>query len=243
VKEDEATVHAAESAAEFVQIVSAHLSGSVFRGQADAAWSLTPKIDRQPRFRSGVGRSPDFRATIERVIFEEFLLLGRPHLASWPLTRWELLAIAQHHGLPTRLLDWTPSALAALYFAVEASNDDRDCAVWSFQYCGVPLDTDATPDPLAVDRVTLYYPPHVAPRIAAQGGVFTVHPRGFEDWEDPWAGPIAKVVVPAGSRVKIRRELLTLGVHRAALFPDLDGICDYIRRLMGGVDDEPAGLF
>ena len=112
----------------FVEIVETECGGGgwVFRGQSDANWRLLPAIARrEPRV--------DPRAA-EEALFRELKLRLPSVYASPPESDWDLLALIQHHGAPTRLLDWTRSPLTALWFAVSSRARDLDApdaAVWA----------------------------------------------------------------------------------------------------------------
>ena len=102
--------------AEFVAFISdeCYEPGWIFRGQRSASWGLVPGLYRQ--WRDGSTEQAHHHQLEERLLFR-FKLEARPYLTIEPDNDWEWLALAQHHGLPTRFLDWTRSPLVALYFA------------------------------------------------------------------------------------------------------------------------------
>jgi len=221
--------HAEYSASTVAEFVLLLLHGEkvwhFYRGQREASWELEPVIDR-------VGHGALTRFDHERLMFEEFKRRAVAFLGSRPADDWEFLALARHHGLPTRLLDWTENPMAALFFAVEEPST-ADSAVWCYVHVGLGkprLDASAT-GPLAIERLTLYEPPHLHARIAVQSSLFTAHPASWKAAPDPWSGRLARVTIPGAARPVIRHELFRLGVHRAALFPDLENAASHISRV------------
>lgn len=99
----------------------------VFRGQADARWPLRTSLERATDPRK------DSLCSGENDLIDVFK--GRAHqfLASTPSQEDDLewLALMQHHGAPTRLLDFTRSPYVALFFALEAAPVCSHSAVWA----------------------------------------------------------------------------------------------------------------
>ncbi|HEX8876513.1 MAG TPA: FRG domain-containing protein [Phycisphaerales bacterium] len=218
------------------------LSGVLYRGQP-AKHDLQPKVARPYS-----GRTPpeiQERASpieIESFVFQSFLqqAVGVLDHQSLPSDKWEQLALAQHHGLPTRLLDWTTNALVALFFAV--SNDRSNSEVFRLHRSKSMMIDPQDRDPFSLHRIVVYAPRHISARIRAQQGLFTVHgldrsrnrhipiSRSFDPAGDE-APNVDYVVVRTEFFEQIRRDLQRCGVDGSTLFPDLDGISRHLTSL------------
>jgi len=104
----------------------------IYRGASDADAPLLTSLDRL-----GGTSPPHSKADLEEHILRNFIRYSRPYLGTEPLDDWELLVSAQHHGVPTRLLDWTYSPLVAAFFATRPTKDERDRAVWRLDWQAV----------------------------------------------------------------------------------------------------------
>jgi len=188
----------------------------VYRGVKSAEYELIPKIGR--RTRDGQPLS----VAGEKYVLKLFKQRSVPHLTRMPADEWEWLSLAQHHGLPTRLLDWTRNPLVALYFAI-AEPHHGDAAVYAYRSTTY-LQLDKHPDPFKVERVARVIPSHVSTRIAVQSGLFTVHPEPTK----PFSANVTKFIVAGVKRRQIKKGLSRLGVDTGSMFPDIDGIARHI---------------
>ena len=124
------------SAAELHDLASSYArTHPIFRGVSDASYELLSRFGRSiiknKEFRE---KSPDFSYVVdsrkEKAILTDFINQSAPYLTFDPANEWEWLAIAQHHGLPTRMMDWTKNPLVAAYFATTHNRSLSDSAIY-----------------------------------------------------------------------------------------------------------------
>jgi hypothetical protein len=214
----------------------------VFRGLGDHQFKLIPSI----------GRHPTYAPTQEMAVLELFKRRMPEFLQDSDLSALDRLAMAQHHGIPTRLLDWTTNPLVAAYFAVTSSPgprtvrlvrpggrlEKRDIAATP-QPTEIParlvatkaraaMSLAATDDPFAIDQIRLWWPRSVTRRIPNQAGLFSVHPNPSEPWEAPLREEDHVFDIPGPMRAFFRRKLFYLGVDPQRIMGGLDGLGERI---------------
>jgi hypothetical protein len=128
---------------DLLELVSGKSDGSwVFRGQGDKTWGLRPKIGR-PDICGDAG----YRQADERVLFDDFRREARRFEHGYEFETLDWLALAQHFGLPTRLLDWTTNPLTATWFAVANEAVNADARIHMLRYAPHSLSSSIV-DPL-----------------------------------------------------------------------------------------------
>jgi hypothetical protein len=188
---------------------------TIYRGQSNADWELVPKAGREP-----------FNQINDKSAIEYFKDNSLPFLDITPENNWEWLAFAQHHGVPTRLLDWTKNPMIAVFFAV-AFDEDCDAAVFKFKYNNYALTEKE--DPFDFKSVTVYRPRSITKRIIAQQGLFTIHPIPSKSFSKaPAKGTLEKIVIDKEYRKKLKFELHRYGYNHFSVFQDLQGLSEYI---------------
>ncbi len=213
-----------------------------FRGQADRAWPGTSSLWRHL---TRVGVKPNWWERQERRSVEEFQEKAHHYLRHVPpsgdMLRW--LALMQHHGAPTRLIDFTWSPYVAAFFALEGATGDA--AVWAVNGAYLRYDEshDRTPpDPRQPNAFAEHYfpgqgdfvwvgePLELNERLIAQSGTFAIASNVDDPLEDvlctypepEWV--VAQIVIPRRLRDEALQDLRRMNITHATLFPGLDGL-------------------
>ncbi len=232
----------------------------VWRGESQEFPSMLPRIDRE--FNVLVGR-PCCRRDFEQAVFTEFWELARPllrrdHLVGTRRPHGGLtidaLNFVQHHGCPTRLLDWSSSSWVALYFAAcaDATCDGR---LWGFDSHALESVLHSRWDGLCVPKiagsadrdleaalfdlpptrwVSVQYNFRPCPRMAAQQGLFTLAGSLGVSHHDLLAEVLPEealwcIHIPAGWKAGLLGQLRNFGVHHDSLqFPILDAFAQQV---------------
>ncbi len=226
-------------------------SNWAFRGQRDARWRLLSRLSRYLR---DFHIHPRAWAEQEERILRIFKRKAHHFLAQPPERddEFQWLSLMQHHGAPTRLLDFTWSPYVAAFFALEDATGDA--AVWALN--PVPISYVASQ---TIGKGVTISPPEMNPRVEgnirrfflkgklpfiwvgepqvmnrrliAQSGTFALPGILTQPMEDILSGypdpknTLVKFILPSDKlRKRALRELYRMNITNATLFPDLDGL-------------------
>lgn len=217
-----------------------------FRGHASSSFELVASLGR--KYRYGGRNDYQFDRKTERDLIHRFRRRSYAFLGRC-LPAGEAIYLARHHGLPTRLLDWTSNPILACYFMCK-EQQEADGVVWGMARRPKAVDLDSTAiariekeedlieylsgGPNRGPRVKILLPLFNTPRLVSQDGVFTVQSDhtvplnelancDFES-EDLDIGLLVRWQFSAEGKRSILRELSAIGVTERAVFPDLDGL-------------------
>ena len=216
-------------------------TGARFRGHSASDYELVPALLRRPISRD-----------TEHTLYHE--CFGRAQrLIAGGTNSWQVLSTLQHHGIPTRLLDWTESFAVALFFAL--ASEPRGPHVWVANPFllnkaakvasrgRIPqVGLDHFPDyyesfarwEAAEDQAWPYKKPifvqipWASDRVAAEQGYFTVHPdeRPLDRACPRWT---RRIEIPIEAIPGAKRFLEIAGNTPFTVFPDLQGLAQFLR--------------
>ncbi len=251
---EEKRIHSLNDFAEIVSTAVNSDERNWFRGNRDAnAHKLLPSLYRQ----KNCSTFAQFRL-LEEELMQSFSMRALPFHDRVPRDEIELLFFMQHHGVPTRLLDWSESPYVALFFALENALMESpelkvDSAVWVIKPVGLNQITfqnhteneriiSAKSELMEPYKPNSAYPGkapiavlgiHNSRRIVAQRGVFTIFGSNLAALDDDprivSGGILSKIVIDKESKVKIAKALFNMGVTDSVVYPDLDGLGREIR--------------
>lgn len=231
---------------EFVDLTEAQ-AGWAFRGEVSAHWPLVSSLTR--RLQTFCEDRSLWSLREERAV-RVFRRKAHIYLSDRSALQDDLrcLALMQHHGAPTRLLDFTKSPYVAAFFALEDAVDDAAVyalntpALWSAAPQIDPTLTRERIDPRVPGNYERWFsgnrwpivwfgePLEMDQRLVAQSGLFVL-PGTLDQPLDailrgyPSAHPLlVKYVLPRTMREPAMQALYRMNVTNASLFPDLDGL-------------------
>jgi hypothetical protein len=208
--------------AKFMQWLDSHaLANWVFRGHSELGYTLVPKIGRN---------SILYSVAKEERVFRNFRRRAPAVAQIGDMDIWDLLALGQHHGIPTRLLDWTTSGLIAAYFAVSnKAHDSSDAQIIGCLLKDSDVVTqDPTVHPFAISGVKFLFPRTVAQRLLTQRALFSIHSNPRSSWSDPLKDPRNAFTISSWAKRYFRRRLFYLGVDPQHVMGGLDGLSSTI---------------
>lgn len=198
----------------------------VYRGHASKEWPL----------KSSIGRAEGYCPELEREVFLQFKQNYYSYTTERPENDIDLLFLAQHYGLPTRLLDFTYNPMIALYFACESEHgSDGRVYVWSLD--NMPLmDADSNSkmphsleEVLKIKGARFVVPNYTDARYKNQKALFLLSDKPNQKF----TFITDSYIIKKEFKEQILGDLANLGYDKTLVYPLLDSLCADIKKRHG----------
>ena len=212
---------------EFIDETFTYFNGFSFRGHADADWKLESTLKRAINRKKS---NSDFKVTVNNHLqsFKQNLR-GRSKFEINKIAENEILAIGQHFGLYTPLLDLSESPYVALFFALQGKSDSGKRCIWAFSD-NIMNDIKANSTKYSSEVEIIKPISNDNPRLVSQQGLFVKIPveKSFEEiiseTESTSKGVSTfKIVFDDKIANHALASLNNMNINNLTLFPDLIG--------------------
>ncbi len=204
---------------EFINKVSQGCSHFVFRGQSDYKYKLTSSICRKIKKPITEEEKNEFILK-EKSLLTFFKARAKSTINSNIYNEWEWLALAQHYGISTRIIDWTENPLIALYFA-SINNIEKDGAIF-LHHTTELIDIDSH-TPFDSNLNGFIVAPYVTNRLASQSAIFSISSNPWDEFISEKEN-IIKCKLTKEFKEEMRNILPILGINKRTVFIDLDSV-------------------
>ena len=248
ILEDNLEIYALKSVPSFIRLQI------FYRGLNNVDYELLSPIGRHwnellsiyKKFNIPVDKLQDNFFQYEESLLEDFIYLSKPQLIELGVdfdNMWEILALSRHHGLRTRVMDWTTNPLVALYFAASEENGKDGIVYFTDKGANYYYSSEVKEmypfekfgDDEKVEDGVFFKPSQISDRVRNQSAVLFVQTDPRIPYKNEQLG---KIIINSDFKTQIIYQLDSFGINAKTLFSGMDGIAKYLNKRMFGEQEK-----